>query len=76
MSRGNKAVMTKCCFQVLCARCHQRLTDSTGRLSCPFCRGADGLQRINFDIEVIMSIRYCMKFIEKCTLSLVKPYLI
>lgn len=48
---GNQAIMTKCCFQVLCAKCHERLTDSTGRLSCPFCRGADGLERIDFDIE-------------------------
>ncbi|CAJ1450002.1 unnamed protein product, partial [Effrenium voratum] len=54
-STGNKSIMTKCCFQVLCERCHQRLTDSTGRLSCPFCRGADGLQRVDFDFEELRS---------------------
>ena len=44
-SGSNQAIMTKCCFQVFCAKCHERLTDSTGRLSCPFCRGSDGLAR-------------------------------
>lgn len=29
-SRGNKTIMTKCCFQVLCGKCYARLTDSTG----------------------------------------------
>jgi len=48
---GNKTIMTKCCFQVLCGKCYSRLTDSTGRFSCPFCRGADGLERD--DIEEI-----------------------
>jgi len=37
---GNRAVMTKCCFQVLCAKCHGRLTDSTG-----FVEGRPGIRR-------------------------------
>jgi len=36
---GFTKVMTHCCFQVLCAACHRRLTDARGFLSCPFCRG-------------------------------------
>eukprot|EP00930_Biecheleria_cincta_P095183 TRINITY_DN87192_c0_g1_i1.p1 TRINITY_DN87192_c0_g1~~TRINITY_DN87192_c0_g1_i1.p1 ORF type:complete len:396 (-),score=66.79 TRINITY_DN87192_c0_g1_i1:88-1275(-) len=42
-AEGFKAVETKCCFQVLCGKCHSRLTDSNGDFACPFCRGANGL---------------------------------
>ncbi|OLP95673.1 hypothetical protein AK812_SmicGene22188 [Symbiodinium microadriaticum] len=48
---GNAAVMTHCCFQVFCERCRQRVTDTEGRLNCPFCRGADGLARVDVDSE-------------------------
>lgn len=115
-SRGNKTIMTKCCFQVLCGKCYSRLTDSTGsfgawpfpalenglilqrwdlgslgrtgtttllymiwydlilfgnivtcmqlgkttqvtgRFSCPFCRGADGLERDDIEVAVEKNI--------------------
>lgn len=38
-AEGSIAIMTHCCFQVLCLACHGRLTDARGCLSCPFCRG-------------------------------------
>eukprot|EP00435_Cladocopium_sp_Y103_P076093 s5_g76.t1 len=63
---GNKAIMTKCCFQVLCAKCHARLTDSTGRLSCPFCRGADGLERLDVEESPPRLSRY-RRFVEALT---------
>lgn len=63
---GNRAVMTKCCFQVLCAKCHGRLTDSTGRLSCPFCRGADGLERLDVEDSPPRRSRY-RRFVEALT---------
>jgi len=38
---GAESVMTHCCFQVLCAACHGRLTDAGGHLTCPFCRAVE-----------------------------------
>ncbi|CAE7552490.1 unnamed protein product [Symbiodinium natans] len=48
---GNSSVMTHCCFQVFCERCHKRVTDAEGRLNCPFCRGADGMPCLDLDSE-------------------------
>lgn len=43
-SRGNKTIMTKCCFQVLCGKCYSRLTDSTGSFGAwPFPALENGL---------------------------------
>jgi len=40
---GSPPIMTHCCFQVLCATCHHRLTDVVRRLSCPFCRSVSAV---------------------------------
>lgn len=38
---GEKPAVTRCCFQVLCSHCHNRLAGDPDGFQCPFCRSMD-----------------------------------